>query len=54
MDILTGADYLNRPIKEIVEHPDFSIHACEVMLAISKMTTKELLALMIIKGDFNG
>lgn len=39
---LTGKDYIHKPVKELVEHPDFSQHAYRVMIAISDMTTAQI------------
>lgn len=39
---LTGNDYVNKPLKELVSHPDFSQHAYRVMIAICDMTTAQI------------
>lgn len=50
MDELTGRDYLEIPLTELIKHPDYSPHARRVMLAISVMTTRQLENLNISGG----
>lgn len=47
---LTGLDYLTLPQSSLREHPDFSPHAMRIMLAISKMSTKEIEQIDLIGG----
>lgn len=50
---LTGNDYMNIPLQELIEHPDYSAHAMRVITAISKMTTQQIENLTIARGYFN-
>lgn len=47
---LTGKDYMERGVLELQSHPDYSAHAMRVIVAISKMNTKQLESLPIVRG----
>ena len=50
MDKLFGIDYFKMPMPELINHPDFSPHACRVIFAICEMTTEQLETLNVLKG----
>jgi len=50
---LTGKDYIHKPVKELVNHPDFSQHAYRVMIAISEMTTAQIEQINLPNGRTN-
>lgn len=50
---LTGRDYWETPMSDIMKHPDFSPHAMRVVSAIMSMTTAQLESLNL-SGDING
>ena len=39
---LTGNDYLNKPMTELLNHPDFSPQAMHAVATISTMTSAQL------------
>lgn len=42
MDELTGHDYVNKPLSELMKHHDFSRHAFNVVMAMLEMKTTQL------------
>lgn len=51
-EYLTGLDYLNRPLLEIMSHPDYSDEAMKIMAKIAKMNTSEI-EKIIVMGGYN-
>lgn len=47
---LTTQDYINRPLRELVMHPDFNAKAFSIITKLSVMTTEEIINLDIREG----
>lgn len=41
-DVLTGRDYCEAPLSDLIKHPNYSNHAMRIVAKIYSMTTEQI------------